>query len=129
VIVRVTKQHLSFGQFKRGRCPLSLAFYDAFDIRLEIDKKTLVLSPHWLTLVNYHGSIVYSIKLPDSAQHFYKKYYDHYIYGGSFNKIPKPFEFEIGEYYYYDGCRIDLLKRVMRDIQNWDGSEPFYQDD
>lgn len=129
MIVRVTKKHLSFGQFKRGRCPLSLALYDAFSIRLEIDKKTLSLSPYWLTLSDYHGSVVYSVKWPESAKNFYKKYYDHYIYGGSFNKIPKPFEFEIGEYYYYDGCRIDLLKRVMRTIQNWDGSEPFYQDE
>ena len=108
---------------------MSLAFHEALDMRLEIDKKTLHLSPYWLTLTDYHGSIVYSIKLPDAAQKFYKRYYDHYIYGGEFNSIPKPFEFEIGEYYYYDGCRIDLLKRVMKTIQNWDGSESFYQED
>ena len=125
----MSKKHLSFGQFKRGRCPMSLAFHEAFDMRLEVDKRTINLSPYWLTLTDYHGSVVYSIKLPDSAQKFYERYYNHYVYGGEFNSIPKPFEFEIGEYYYYDGCRIDLLKRVMITIQNWDGSEPFYQDD
>lgn len=113
----VRRKHIKMGQPKRGRCPLSLACQEAFDL----DEKCVQVSPKVLTMINYRGSIVYSVKWPPIAEKFYEDYFNHFKLGHKFAKMPKPITFDIGLYEYYPGYVADILHRVVFDIHNWNG--------
>lgn len=123
MIVRVYKKHLSMGQPKRNKCPLTLAFREAFgfDSKAKCDQSVIDVSRYVLTLHNYSGLNVYSIKLPPIAEKFNEMYWNHFNSAHKFAPLPKPCEFEIGVVEYYPGYRVDVLHRVIFDIKNWFG--------
>jgi hypothetical protein len=117
MVIKVTKHHLKFGRPEINKCPLSLACQETFDL----NEKLVDVSPKVLTIYNYNGSMVYSEKWPESAEKFRKDYFSHFFLSSKFNKLPKPFRFEMGIIEYFSGYRFDLLHKVVFDVNNVHG--------
>lgn len=120
MIIKVTKKHLKDGVPTLGECPLSLAFQDAFRLNTKHSKKLVCVSRKCLTLYNYSGRIIYTVKLPPIAEAFNDKFWGHYEYFDKFHKLPKPCEFEIGVVDYIIE-KVDVLDRMVFDIHNVHG--------
>ena len=120
MIVRVTKRHLRDGIPKLGECPLTLAFCDAFGFNTKYTKKLVQVSRKCLTLNNYSGITIYTVKLPPVAEDFNDRFWSHYENFDKFHKLPKPCEFEIGIVDYVIE-KVDVLNRKIFDIHNWHG--------
>jgi len=116
VIVKVLKKHLKMGHPSLNKCPLSLAFQEKFGFTSKYDTRLVQVSRKCLTLLNYNGLYVYTVKLPPIAEQFNDAYWKHYEDASKFSKLPKPCEFEIGV---VDGY--DVLHKVIFDIKNWHG--------
>jgi hypothetical protein len=116
MIVSVERKHIRMGQPKFNRCPLALACQECF----KLSWKCVEVSPMGLTMMNYHGTLVYWAKWPEEAENFHRSYFDAFKYGTQFHKLPKPFKFEIGVQR-GDGWEIDTLHKVIFNIHNWYG--------
>lgn len=117
MVIQVTKNHLKFGRPEINKCPLSLACQEA----LNLNEKLVDVSPKVLTIYNYNGSMVYSEKWPEKAEQFRKDYFSHFFLSSKFNKLPKPFKFEMGIIEYFSGYKFDLLYKVVFDVNNVHG--------
>lgn len=120
MIVRVTKKHLSLGVPRIGEDPLSLACQEAFGLDTKYSKDLVCVSRKCLTLYNYSGAIIYTVKLPPIAEEFNDRYWGHYENYSKFYRLPKPVEFEIGVVDYIIE-KIDVLHRKVFDIHNVHG--------
>jgi len=104
------------GQPVLGKCPLSLAFQESFGFNDKYSEKLVQVSQKVLTMCNYNGFTVYTVKLPPIAEKFNDAYWRHFKEGSKFARLPKPCEFEIGVVDDYD-----ILHRVIFNIKNWYG--------
>jgi len=112
--IKITEKHINMGKLLRHQDPISLALQETMDL----DAKCIDVGPNTITLINYHGAIVYTF----FVSHEINDFFYHFIqYRKGFEKKPKPVAFDTPII-----DNLDIFEFVAFKINDWEGGE-FYE--